>query len=290
MKRRRSIWPHVIVTLLAIAGLAVSLYPMTMQWFSAHARSQQLVEYAQSSEQVGNEENEQLLDRARDYNSKIPEILVNDPYSPIDAEEHEVGAWDEYMSQLDTGSEVMARVRIPSINVDLPILHGTSEDALRKGVGHVFGSSLPVGGEGTHSVLTGHTALTEAKMFDDLVDLKKGDEFVITVAGEDLAYRVEDIRVVVPSDVSSLQLEPGKDYVTLITCTPRAVNSHRLLVRGARVELSDELSQGALRVGPSAGFPWWAAWFTGGSLLIVAGSYLLARPDLWPASRKKRSS
>ena len=284
--RRRSNLPNLIVALVAIAGLVAALYPTAAQWFSAYAQSQQLVEYVENSNRIGDEENQRLLGRAREYNAQIPQILVNDPYSPIDADNQVSGAWETYMSQLETGSGVIARIRIPAVSIDLPIFHGADDDALRRGVGHIFGSSLPVGGEGTHSVMTAHTALTEARMFDDLVDVRVGDEFVITAAGEDLAYRVEEITVVEPSDVASLQLVPGEDYVTLITCTPRTVNSHRLLVRGSRVELSDEFVKGALRVGVPAGFPWWAVWFAGGSVLIGGGSYLLGRPDLWPRTRR----
>lgn len=132
----------------------------------------------------------------------------------------------------------MGYIEIPAISVSLPIYHGTAAATLEKGIGHLEGSSLPVGGEGTHSVLTGHTGLNKAKLFTDLTELKKGDYFFLYVAGRDMAYQVEEIQVVRPEDISSLLVRPGEDLVTLVTCTPYGVNTHRLCVTGRRTDYS----------------------------------------------------
>lgn len=134
------------------------------------------------------------------------------------------------------GSGIIGHLKIPCILVDLPIYHGTSDKVLEQGVGHLFGSSLPIGGKNTHSILTGHTGRTRAKLFTDLIEMKKGDLFFIHVLDHVLAYRVDEIMIVKPEDTEKLQIIEGKDYVTLITCTPYGVNDHRLLVRGVRTK------------------------------------------------------
>ncbi len=145
-------------------------------------------------------------------------------------------AAQDYAHQLNiTGSGIMGYVEIPSIAVTLPIYHGTADATLEKGVGHLLGSSLPVGGLGTHAVLTGHSGMASQKMFSDLEQLKTGDVFYLDVLGERLAYQVDDIHVVQPYDTSLLEIVPGEDYCTLVTCTPYGVNTHRLLVRGSRI-------------------------------------------------------
>lgn len=142
---------------------------------------------------------------------------------------------------LDAGSGVMGSISIPKIDVDIPIYHGTSESVLELGAGHLYGTSLPVGGEGTHSVITGHRGLIKALMFTRLDELEKGDSFYVKVMGETLGYKVDRIEVIEPSDVSKLKIVDGEDRVTLMTCTPYGVNTHRLLVSGVRAQIPNEV-------------------------------------------------
>lgn len=148
---------------------------------------------------------------------------------------------EEYQSLLDAGGGVMGAIRIPEISVDLPIYHGTSESALASGAGHLYGSSLPVGGESTHSVITGHRGMVEAMMFTRLDEMKVGDYFYIDVMGETLSYRVDRIEVIEPDDTSRLKTVEGEDRVTLMTCTPYGVNTHRLLVSGVRAAIPGDI-------------------------------------------------
>lgn len=152
-------------------------------------------------------------------------------------------SWEERLSYrkiLDQGGGLMGYVEIPSIEVYLPVYHGTAPETLEKGVGHLAGSSLPVGGENTHCVLSGHTGLNRAKLFTDLTMVEPGDVFYLHTVGETLAYQTDQIKVVEPEDVSDLEIVEGEDYVTLVTCTPYGINSHRLLVRGSRVPYTEE--------------------------------------------------
>jgi sortase A len=150
---------------------------------------------------------------------------------------------EEYNSLLDvSGTGIMAYIEIPRINVVLPVYHGTNEDVLQTAVGHLEGTSLPVGGAGTHCVLSGHRGLPSARLFTDLDKLTSGDTFVLNVLDEVLTYEVDQIRIVLPSDLSELVIEDGKDYCTLVTCTPYGINTHRLLVRGKRIESRSTLN------------------------------------------------
>ena len=170
----------------------------------------------------------------------------------------------------------MARVKIPSIEVDLPIYHGTDEETLLRGAGHLEGTHLPVGGESTRSVITAHRGLANATMFTDLNRVSEGDSFTIESLGETLVYRVNEIQVIDPTDTGSLQSESGKDLVTLITCTPLGVNTHRILVTGERITPTPAPALHEAGKAPEIpGFPWWALLGTGGILLI--GGYLVRR-------------
>ena len=271
-RRRRRVRQSWFVALLVIAGTAIFTYPSAASWFSALAQDGEVSGYVSEVAALQDPVKERILDEARDYNAAIPEILLTDPYAADPSTETTAdGAVERYLAQLQTpGSKVMARVQIPAINVDLPIYHGTSEEALENGVGHLFGSSLPVGGASSHSVLTGHSGLVSATLFDNLKDVQLGDTFSITVLDEVLYYVVDDIRTVLPTEVEDLAIGQNKDYVTLVTCTPTGVNSHRLLVRGERVDVQQLAPAERVVAGSdgSAGFPWWA--------LILAVSVLVA--------------
>ena len=171
---------------------------------------------------------------AEQYSASIREMPVElrDPWSF--APDPESPEYQEYLSVLAM-NPVMARLRVPSVGIDLPVYHGSTEKVLAQGAGHVFGSAFPIGGEGTHAALTGHTGVSTSTMFDNLHKVKLGDTFTVETLGKRVAYRVDNIIVVKPEDTQYLQPVQGKDYVTLITCTPYGINSHRLLVRGERL-------------------------------------------------------
>ena len=265
-QKRRKIQNMIFATI-AFLGVLIASYPAISQWVTAHQRADKITGYSETLERVGPEILQDVLTDARQYNQNMPGVLVSDPYSLNDAREGESGAWENYLDSLTVpDSDVMATIRIPSIQVNLPVKHGTSDAVLAEGAGHLFGSSLPVGGERTHSVITAHTALSRAKLFDDLDQVELGELFHIDVAGETLTYRVESINVVLPHEIDSLQLEAGRDLVTLVTCAPPTVNTHRLLVRGERVHLEEEAFDGAQLVnvdGTEVGFPWWMLWVGG---------------------------
>ena len=185
-----------------------------------------------------------------------------------------------YSDQLTVGG-VMAYIDIPKINVYLPVQHGTDADTLEKSVGHVVGTSLPVGGSSTHAVLSAHSGLASSKLFSDIDQLAVGDTFYIHVLGEVLAYQVDNIATVLPTDTSLLQIEDGKDYVTLVTCTPFGVNTHRLLVRGHRIPYTPEQATAAAVEKPVTS-SWTQHYLTGlgvglGAVAVIGGAYFLVR-------------
>lgn len=185
-----------------------------------------------------------------------------------------------YVQQLTAGG-VMAYVDIPKINVYLPVQHGTDADTLEKSVGHVVGTSLPVGGDSTHAVLSAHSGMASSKLFSDIDQLTVGDVFYIRVLGDTLVYEVDSIHTVLPTDTSLLQIEDGKDYVTLVTCTPFGVNTHRLLVRGHRIPYTPEQATAAAAEKPVTS-SWTQHYLTGlgvglGAVAVIGGAYFLVR-------------
>lgn len=260
--RRRARLQQIGIIALAVVGIGVLVYPAASTWLNAKQQEGIVTGYIDEIASLPSAEVDQIMASAREYNAAIPDILLTDPYGTGEADAATSGgAVENYLTQLRVGElSTMARLSIPSIAVDLPIFHGTDDATLAAGVGHLFGSSLPVGGEGTHSVLTAHSGFVTSTLFDDLDQVKKGDIFTVTVLDEVLYYEVDDISVVLPTEVDQLRLEPGADYVTLVTCTPTGVNSHRLLVRGERVDPEDVDPQGTIVVPATtdvAGFPWW---------------------------------
>lgn len=185
-----------------------------------------------------------------------------------------------YADQLTVGG-AMAYVDIPKINVCLPVQHGTDADTLERAVGHVVGTSLPVGGSSTHAVLSAHSGMASSKLFSDIDQLTEGDTFYIHVLGDTLAYKVDAIHTVLPTDTSLLQIEDGKDYVTLVTCTPFGINTHRLLVRGHRIPYTPEQEATAAAEKPAVS-SWTQHYLTGlgiglGTVAVVGGGYFLVR-------------
>lgn len=222
--------------LILVAGFGIMFYPVISNWYNTHEQSYALQSYTKSIQSLTPEMLAAEREKAVQYNQQRTTGILSDPYTNDTGEKSTL-----YQSLLNlTGNGIMGKIEIPKIDVDLPIYHGTSEDVLDVGVGHMVESSLPVGGTGTHAVLTGHTGLRTAKLFTDLELLEVGDEFFITVLNETMAYQVEKTMIVEPQNVSSLQQARGADLVTLVTCTPYGINSHRLLVTGSRVAYARE--------------------------------------------------
>ena len=219
----------VILVLILIAGVCILAYPTFSDWWNNMHQSRAIAGYVETVANMDKEDYQQMISEAEAYNRKLLTKTNRYELSEEDLE--------EYNSILDvTGTGIMGYVEIPSIGVELPIYHGTDEAVLQVAIGHIEGSSLPVGGAGTHSVISGHRGLPSAKLFTDIDQLEYGDQFMIQVLDKTLTYQVDKIRIVLPNELQDLEIEPEQDYCTLITCTPYGVNTHRLLVRGTRVE------------------------------------------------------
>lgn len=280
--RRAKSWTvqRIAIIVIAVLGAGVLLYPSAAAWFSDRDHATEMSGYVEQVDGLGQEERNGLLDEARAYNAALPAGPLRDPYTLNErGEQVAIGNGAEtYEKMLDVGEEgMMGQVNIPSIGVQLPIFHGTSDATLARGVGHLFGSALPVGGTGTHSVLTAHSGFVHSTLFDHLNQVKQGDVFTVTVLDETLYYKVTQILTVLPEDTEALRRVEGKDLVTLVTCTPTGVNSHRLLVRGERIAApSDATGDVAI---PSTttdpGFPWWTLIFVS----VTAGAVFLTRPQ-----------
>ena len=267
--------------ILLLAGILVLLYPVFATQYNNQRQERIASEFSAVAEQAGPDAVAENLRRADEYNLKASESPILDPW--LDAQRPGTAQYQDYLSQLNL-NDVMATIKIPSIDVNLPIYHGTDTATLDKGIGHLFGTALPVGGESTHTVLTGHTGLGNATMFDQLTSVKMGDYFYIETAGRHLKYQVTDIRVVLPHETESLNKVEGKDLATLITCTPYGVNTHRLLVTGERVPMDEEaVAAEAAQVKGSVMKPWMIA------VLASVAVILLVAGILWLRSRKRNN-
>jgi len=232
---------NIITALVILAGLTLISYPFLGDWYNRLHQGQVMQNYDQDVAGINQAELDRERAQARAYNeSLLGTVQLTDPFE-ADANQTSSGS---YHSILNIGGDgMMGYIRIPAIDVKLPIYHGTGEDILDKGVGHLEQTSFPIGGESTHTVLSAHTGSPAAELFTNLDKLEKGDLFFLEVLGETLAYKVDQIKVVDPTDIDSLMIESSKDYATLVTCTPYGINSHRLLVRGERTEYIEEQDQ-----------------------------------------------
>lgn len=271
--------------LVFLAGISLLAYPAVSNLLY-EKEQEELMEHYDSivGENLTADEQAEELQECREYNRGLLQggVLLTDPF---DMSQLDPSAMP-YAGLLNVDQEGgMAYLRIPAIDVELMIYHGTEEEVLQKGVGHLQGSSLPVGGTGTHCVLSAHTGLNDKKLFTDLDQLENGDIFYIHVLGEILAYQVDQIRVVLPEETEDLKINAREDYVTLVTCTPYGINTHRLLVRGTRVPYEEEREQSdeTLRMG-SWLEQYRLAAFAGLSVVLAAA----AGGFLWRRVRKKR--
>lgn len=226
-----------------ILALGLTLYPIISTWYNARHQSQLHTQYQEQIKQLDSSSLQEEREKAIAYNQGI---IPGAQQLASFTQESLATASADYKDLLNiSGNGIMGYVEIPSIGIALPIFHGTNDATLERGVGHLLGSSLPVGGKSTHTILTAHSGMASMKMFSDLDLLKTGDVFYLEVLGEKLAYQVDQIKVVLPHDTTYLGISPGKDQCTLITCTPFGVNTHRLLVRGCRIpyEEAEEVLQ-----------------------------------------------
>lgn len=229
MRRHKTV---IFLTLGFLVGISMLLYPAFSNFWNSKTQSRAIVDYESVLEHLAPEDYSAMFQAAYDYN----QALYETDYPLMDYEEVP-GYYDTLKLP---GSSIIGYVKIDKIGVELPVYHGTSDEVLNVGVGHLEGSSLPVGGASTHSVMSAHRGLPSAKLFTDLDRLEPGDTFQITVLDQILTYQVDQVKVITPFEVEDLQIAEGKDYCTLFTCTPYGINTHRLLVRGIRIETITE--------------------------------------------------
>lgn len=223
--KKKGIVSTIILILVFLSGLSLLLYPTLSDWWNSLHQSRTIARYAEAVANLDNDSYEALWTAAKDYNKSL--VQKFNRFVLSDAER------EEYESLLNiSGNGIIGYIEIPTIGCSLPIYHGTDSAVLQIAVGHIEGSSLPVGGESTHCVLSGHRGLPSAKLFTNLNKLTEGDTFMLRVLDETLTYEVDQILIVEPEQVKALDIEADKDYCTLVTCTPYGINSHRLLVRG----------------------------------------------------------
>lgn len=225
----------IIPILIVLFGFALLSYPFISNYMFEKSAGSTIESYKKQSKTYDQKEKEKALKEAKEYNQDLTRsaVQLTDPFKTKKSD-GETMVYNNILN-LDR-SGVMGYLEIPCISVNLPIYHGTDAEILERGVGHLAASSIPVGGKSTHSVLTGHTGLSSAKLFTDLTEMKEGDLFFVYVLDQTLAYKVDQISVVKPENIEKLQIVDGKDYVTLVTCTPYGVNDHRLLIRGVRTK------------------------------------------------------
>lgn len=272
-KSKGSSW---LLGLILILGLAMLAYPSVSDYWNSYHQSQMILDYAEAVANMDASKYEEILARAHQYNQEHPLNWT------LSAEQEE-----RYNQELNINEDgVMGYVTIPKIGVKLSLFHGTDESVLQTSIGHMEGTSLPVGGPGTHSVLSGHRGLPSARLFSDLDQLREGDTFTLHILNQTFTYEVDQIRVVEPSDLSTITIEAGADYSTLVTCTPYAINTHRLLVRGHRIENVDgnaNLTADAMQIKPIFIAP-----FIGVPILLAMIAYvLLVTSPVYPIHKRR---
>ena len=239
----------ILLILVFVAGLSLMLYPTVSDWWNASRQTRAIVKYTDEVEKLNAQQQEKLRQEAIAYNQELAQL--GNQYAVSD---EQLARYERLLNV--SGIGIMGYVEIPKLDVKLPIYHGTAESVLQVAVGHLEWTSLPVGGESTHCVISGHRGLPSAKLFTDLPLLAEGDIFTMTVLDQVLSYEVDQIRIVLPYETEELLIRPGEDLCTLVTCTPYGVNTHRLLVRGHRIEteVAPELRQpdvDALQIEPA---------------------------------------
>lgn len=267
-------------------GIGLLIYPDGADWVNSLGHNSEISGYTRQIENTPPEERQRILDVAYNYNDQLEPGPLTDPYLS-EAEDALVGSevYKAYEEMLRvSGTDAIGTLNYPDVNIALPMYHGTSDEVISKGIGHLYGTSLPVGGPSTRSVVTAHSGLPHAKLFTQLHDAEVDDIFWISVLGEEHYYQVRELETVLPNETDSFQIIEGEDWVTLFTCTPVGVNSHRLLVHAQRIPAPE--GEGERLVagdGLTAGFPWWLVIFIGGSALVALMLFM-------PAKKKKKKA
>lgn len=277
MKKNRS---TIILILIFLVGLSVMLYPTVSDYVNQRHQSRALASYDETVNEMSDADYTAYFEAADAYNQRLA-ATPNSFFTP-----EQVSGYDETLDVSGTG--IMGYITIPKISVELPIYHGTDEGVLQVAAGHLEGSSLPVGGAGTHAVISAHRGLPSAKLFTNLDELEVGDRFTITVLNRVLTYEVDQISIVLPTEIDQLLPTEGMDYVTLMTCTPYGINTHRLLVRGKRVETTESqkhirVAADAFRIEPIIVAPILAI-----PMLLAALVGVLVAPHLRKRSKRRR--
>lgn len=273
MRKKSDIVSTIILTIILLVGLAVMLYPSFSNWWNSRVQSRAVAGYDEIVANMDDDETERLIKQAHDYNEKLSRV-----YAPL-VNADEVEGYDDILNISGTG--IMGYITIPFIRVELPIYHGTSEEVLNIAAGHLKGTSFPVGGANTHAVISAHRGLPSAKLFTDLDRLVVGDTFTINVLGEVYTYEIEEILKVLPEQVEALDIVPNSDYVTLMTCTPYGVNTHRLLLRSHRIETKVQynvkIMADAVQVDPMLAVP------------VIALPFLIMLIVFWVMTGRKKA-
>lgn len=276
-RRRRGLARGVALLASSMVAIGMLVYPQAANWVARIGHNAEISGYVHQVDATDAEERRVILDAAYAYNDQLDPGPLTDPYVSL-GEDAVVrsGLYTAYENMLRvSGTDAIGTLSFPAVDIGLPLYHGTEDETISMGIGHLYGTSLPVGGPSTHAVLTSHSGLPHAELFGPLHRAKVGDTFWISVLGEDHHYRVEAIETVLPGETESLTIVEGEDWVTLFTCTPIGINSHRLMLHAIRipdVEGGGDVTLGG--DGVRLGFPWWAVWFLGGSgamALVIFG-------------------
>ena len=279
---KKKVWTITGAVLMFLLALGITLYPLISTWYNERHQSEIHTHYVEVMENADKSEIITARRKANEYNASIvPGAMIEESFT----QEAMLAAAEDYDSQLNLGGDgIMGYVEIPLIKVNLPIYHGTDSETLDAGIGHLLGTSLPVGGNSTHTVLTAHSGMANQKLFSDLDKLKKGDVFYLRVLDEDLAYQVDDINTVLPHESELLEIAEGEDYCTLVTCTPFGVNTHRLLVRGTRIpyEEAEEIVEEQIQTEDLPTSTWVEQYILGlfygsGVVILMGVAYLIYR-------------
>lgn len=273
MRKKSGVVSTIVFTIILFVGLAIMLYPSFSDWWNSKVQSGVVAGYQRAVAEMDNDEIERMIQQAHDYNEKLSRV-----YSPI-TNADEVAGYDDILNISNTG--IMGYITIPFIKVELPIYHGTSPEVLNVAAGHLKGTSFPVGGDNTHAVISAHRGLPSAKLFTDLDKLVEGDIFTVNILDEVYTYEIEKILIIEPQEIDKLEIIPNSDYVTLMTCTPYGINTHRLLLRSHRIETKvhydAKILADATQVDPILAMP------------VIAMPFLILLIVFWVVTSKKRS-
>ncbi|MBR1864562.1 MAG: class C sortase [Ruminococcus sp.] len=275
MKKRLNTLTNIMLIVLLIVGLSVMLYPTVANWWNKNMTTRAVASYRETVDDLDDETAMKMIDEARLYNKQLAGLFA--PFTNY----NDVPGYYDILDV--TGTGIMGYITISSVNLELPIYHGTSEGVLNVAAGHMQGSSLPVGGENTHSVISAHRGLPSARLFTDIDKMVVGDTFTVTVLDQVMTYEVEEILIVEPTEIDKLAIIPDSDYVTLMTCTPYGINTHRLLIRSHRIDTAYESAKvrvpsDAAQVDPMMVVP------------AIASPFVIALLVIWFSGKREEKS